>query len=365
MVALRGTREPTVKEVLGGFLEDSENLTVAPIFGNSHEFELVREGVYRVDWTVLGLTAQTDYVLYAYPQDLGSNGADIISIEFRTQNRYKTATFTLKFLDRPLTEFFVNDSLRAISEILKIDIDRVAFRTDYNAYSFQNIEEISDFSKTDLPDETTSSGGRHQGGRQLVGYTKLDYLLFPDPTDTNTATPLSLVNQLQYRKFQLKQELSLLDTSAEIQGYELISDVPTFISEPKLADTQDQQVTIEDLALSSPGWIYVCLVQDTGVQPKTPTSYQVYTGFDSNNDPCLVTENVQYTGTSQKLTLQLDSSVTDYWVYIAGTNSMERYRDPGEEVKVLGFSTNPDADDDDDFQGALKLAALVVITLIV
>lgn len=207
MIGLRGTRQPTVEEIVSGELENQESLSVAPIFGNYYNFQQPRDGIYRYDWTVTGLTAGTDYVIYVYGQDPGYLGAEIASTDFTTRAKYKTATFTLKYLDENLSVEVKQRSLEVISDILKISRDRVAFRTDYNTRSYLNIDEFTDFSESSVPTSTTSSGGRHFGGRSLqtgLGFTKLDYLIFPDPTDASSFTPLVLINSLQLRKIELQ-----------------------------------------------------------------------------------------------------------------------------------------------------------------
>lgn len=182
---------------------------------------------------------------------------------FKTSDRHPTATFRLRYLDTPLSVKFLEKSIEEIAKLMRVSADRIAIREEFYT---QSQKDLTNDDPNDVPTSTTTSV------RGCEGFTKVEYIVFPEPTNAEAFTPMALIARLEERRLELKQVLDLLDVEYKIEGYELIPDVPSFIGQPVLGSVTDLNAEIEGILLDSPGYIYICVEVERDTSIPVPSA---------------------------------------------------------------------------------------------
>lgn len=287
--ALKGTPPPTFEEVMN---------QLPPLYNTTQTTYgvAVVGDTYLTSFVLTGLTAETDYTVYAYAVDL----MDQVSRQpfynsFKTQARYSTAFFALKFTSRYLTEVQVADTISSVSLILSLNYWRIAEK---------NIDNII-------------------GGRRLQQFANtrstLELYIFDDPATDNYKSPIGLTQDIGTQLPKLATMVEGLDTSYIVQGQLAYANDCAFEEAPEISATAARNAIAIKAQLKEDGYIYAIAVKaDEDVD--IATSKQIKNRLDSRNYPAVNSWSQAYGQTYANVTLANLEGETSYNVYVTCGN---------------------------------------------
>lgn len=329
-VGLSGTLEPSYNEYLNQMSGDE--LSYTPVYGDVFEYTELLSGGYQFEWTVDSLAAQTGYILHAQAYDLGGNFAETsFSVDFSTLERYRTADFRIRFEEYPIEDETKLEYMETLAGILKLDVSLLEVRNDYSSGTYTDFEDLAEV-QTDAPLSTTSNGNR-QTVESTIIYSDIDYLIYPDPLRDLGKSPTSYAQSLENLSYLIKASIPTFKEDKKITTSEILGIEPVFLVQPKLKEISDTEVSIDDISLSSPGIVYMC-VMNSYTKPYEPSSIQVVSGVDGRNEACDIVDSFSYEESSAEVKFEGEYGET-YWVYISATNNIQRYPDVATEVKMV------------------------------
>mmetsp|Transcript_27656 Transcript_27656/g.49940 ORF Transcript_27656/g.49940 Transcript_27656/m.49940 type:complete len:850 (+) Transcript_27656:3522-6071(+) len=317
-LCLYGTKTPSLNETMQGYLDSPGDLYEKPTFTTFYEYTL-SSSKYQYSFSLNNLRAQTSYVLYIYVVDLSGNVAEkSLQINFETDKRYASAIRTLKF-----TESLSNSTnyLSDFAKALGISESRVA-----------TYEAVGSSPGTGNATAYPSSSGL---SRRLEA---VDYqiILYTDPSDTSQNTPKILLDKLTtLDDFKLRYPSYDTSSSAAI---ELTGSAPVFSRTPKFGSALGGVLKLVNLALTSDGYVYICVAETTEGAPDA-IPWQTFAGVDSWNFPCTSTVKMRVNTSPLEAELTGLEINKRYTAYITASNLLPRYPDLADNVISDNFTT--------------------------
>ncbi|CAG9319951.1 unnamed protein product [Blepharisma stoltei] len=335
MLSRYGTRDPTASEAKAGALSNAGDLHDTPVFGHIYEYTTVATNRLLYNITVSGLKAQTNYTMHFVVINLGGVAATKVpNIVFTTTERYRIATFPIKF-NQTVTQTTIDFCLTVIALQLRIDSSRLGIRADYSGSTGTP---ASDNNYTS-GNYTTSSG---ISTRLLADpVTSLDVLIYPDPYSTSTTSPLDYANMVQDKKSSIQASIQEFDTSLFISGKEIYGIKPVFMTNPKFGSAVSGVLKVLDISLYEKGIVFVCVTEYNSSETiPDPIPWQVVNGLNSTNYPCEFAANLTVEDVPEQVSFSGLQKDKTYKIYLSGQNTVQEYPDLMDVVKIIPFTTN-------------------------
>jgi hypothetical protein len=345
-LCLYGTRRPSLNETKQGYVDSPEDLYEQPRFLTFYDYTL-SSSKYQYSFSIDALRAQTSYVLYIYVVDLSGNVAQkTLTIDFETNARHPSAIRTLQFTtDLNGTQSLLDESAKELGISRKRLDDYVPPGNSSSIVS----------NGTVFP----SSSGL---SRRLTGVT-YQVILYTDPDDYSEVTPKSLLDKLTTLA-NFKTKFPTYDSSSSA-ATDLTGTEVSFSRTPKFGSALEGSLRLINLALTSDGYIYICVANTTEGAPKE-IPWQVQAGVDSWNLPCRSSITVTASATPKEVELTgLDVNMR-YTAYIGCGNLIPQYPDLSAEMisenfTTYGLATKDSADSGSSSSGTVAGIALAAV----